>query len=212
MLQALKSDPDTSVRYQGVRMARKFLEVPGVRETLLEMAANDPDGQPVVFCCAQTVREAAERAAVADADFLGWARRRLLDESLPSRSRLITLIGASSDGRFVGQIANIGPDAAGIVFEIGQRDPDLRVRAMAWDILYFGQADKGFVAREVVPVALEDLRNSPNERVRAGAARILSGYKDAAGVREALERAQTDASIIVRRAALGEGGGPVSAE
>lgn len=77
---------------------------------------------------------------------------------------------------------------------------------------YFGQADKEFVAREVVPVALEDIRSSPNERVRAGAARILSGYKYATGVREALERAQTDASIIVRRAALGEGGGPVSAE
>jgi len=212
LLLAMKNDPDRSVRYQAVQAARKFLDVPGVRETLQEMAAKDPDSEREIFCCVQTVREAAERAAVTDADFLGWARRKLLDESLPSRSRLITLIGMSSDGRFVGQISNIGPDAAGIVFQIAQRDPDLRVRAMAWDILYFGQPDKEFVAREVVPVALDDLRSSPNERVRAGAARILSGYKDAAGVREALERAQTDASIIVRRAALGEGGGPVSAE
>lgn len=211
LLLAMKNDPDRSVRYQAVQAARRFLDVPGVRETLLEMAAKDPDSEPEIFCCVETVREAAQRAAVSDQDFLAWARRNLLDESLSSRSRLFTLMGFSSDGRFVGDIANIGDDAAGIVFDIGQRDPNPRVRAMAWDILHLGRADKAFMAREVVPVALEDLRNSPNEYVRAGAARILFDHKEAAGVPEALERAQADASILVRRSALGEGGGPVSA-
>jgi HEAT repeat protein len=212
LLQVIANDQDRSVRYQAINAARKFLDVPGVRETLLRAAEQDTDSQPAVFCCMSTVRDHAERAAVPDSEFLAWARRKLLDETLPGRSRLITLIGGSSDGRFVGRLDRIGSDAAGVVFEIGQRDPDPRVRAMAWDALYFGQADREFLSRDVVPLLLGDLRNSTNERVRAGAARILAGFKDNAEVSAALQRARTDSSIIVRRAVMGEGGGPVSAE
>jgi HEAT repeats len=210
LLQALASDPSRDVRYQAIQSVRKFLDMPGVREALLRAAAEDPDSQLEHFCCVVTVREAAELAAVPNSEFRAWARRTLLDESLPARSRLINLIGFS--GRFVGKLASIGSDAAGVVFNIGQRDPDPRVRVMAWDVLYFGQADRDFVSREVVPVLLGDLRNSPNESVRAAAAKILVDHDDSPEVREALQRAQADASIEVRRAVTGEGGGPVSAE
>jgi HEAT repeat protein len=212
LLQALASDPSRDVRFQAIQSVRKFLDMPGVREALLRAAAEDPDSQLEHFCCVVTVREAAERASVPNSEFRAWARRTLLNEALSARSRLINLVGFSNDGRFVGKLASIGSDAAGVVFNIGQRDPDPRVRAMAWDVLYFGQADRDFVSTEVVPVLLGDLRNSPNESVRAAAAKILVDHDDSAEVREALQRAQVDASIEVRRAVMGEGGGPASAE
>jgi hypothetical protein len=83
---------------------------------------------------------------------------------------------------------------------------------MAWDVMYSGQAERGFVSKEVVPVLLKDLRTSTNERVRAGAARILFSYTDNPDVQEAIRRAQSDDSIMVRRAATGAGMAPVSAE
>src|SRR5690606_37069108 len=103
-------------------------------------------------------------------------------------------------------------DLAAVVLEIGQRDPDPRVRAMAWDVMYSGQADSEFVSKEVVPVLLNDLQTSTNERVRAGAARILYGYMDNPEVQQAILRAQSDDSLMVRRAATGAGMAPVSAE
>jgi HEAT repeat protein len=211
LLRAIADDADRSVRYQAIQNVRKFLNVPGVREALQRAGTTDPDSQPEVFCCVVTVREAAERASVPDSEFLAWVRSKLLDENLPARSRLINLVGFSSDGRLVGALARVGKDAATVVFEIGQRDQDPRVRAMAWDVLYSGRADRDFVSKEVVPVLLKDLQTSTDERVRAGAASILFGYTDNSVVQEAMQRAQSDESIMVRRAATGAGVAPVSA-
>src|SRR5690606_35669645 len=99
--QVISNDADRSVRYQAIQAVRKFLDEPGVRETLQRAATMDPDSQLERFCCIATVREAAERASVPDSGFLAWVRGKLLDESLPGRSRLINMMGLSSDGRFV---------------------------------------------------------------------------------------------------------------
>lgn len=212
LLQTILNDTDRTVRYQAIQTIRKFLDAPGVREALQHVATMDPDSQPERFCCTATVREAAERASVPDPEFLAWVRRKLLDESQPGRSRLINLMGISGDGRFAGGFSRVGNDLAAVVLEIAQRDPDPRVRAMAWDVMYSGQAEREFLSEEAVPVLLKDLQTSVNERVRAGAARILYGFRDNPEVEEAIQRALADDSIMVRRAATGAGMAPVSAE
>lgn len=212
LLQVIANDTDKSVRFQAIRSVRKFLDAPGVREALQRAATTDPDSQLERFCCTVTVREAAERASVPDSEFLAWVRSKLLDESLPGRSRLINMMGMSSDGRFVEGFSRVGNDLAAVVLQIAQRDPNPRVRAMAWDVMWAGQPERDFASKELVPVLLQDLQTSTNERVRAGAARILFGYRDNPEVQEAIRRAQSDDSIMVRRAATGAGMAPVSAE
>lgn len=212
LLYVIANDADKSVRFQAIQSVRKFLDAPGVREALQRAATMDPDSQLERFCCTETVREAAERASVPDSEFLAWVRGKLLDESLPGRSRLINMMGRSSDGRFVSGFSRVGNDLAAVVLEIAQRDPNPRVRAMAWDVMWSNQPDREFALKELVPVLLKDLETSTNERVRAGAARILFGYRDNAEVQEAIQRAQSDDSLMVRRAATGAGMAPVSSE
>jgi HEAT repeat protein len=212
LLHVIANDPDKTVRFQAIRAVRKFLDAPGVREALKQAATTDPDSQSERFCCIETVREAAERASVPDSGFLAWVRSKLLDESLPGRSRLYNMMGMSSDGRFVGGFSKVGNDLAPVVLEIAERDPNPRVRAMAWDVMWSNRPEREFALKELVPVLLKDLQTSANERVRAGAARILYGYRDNAEVQEAVQRAQSDDSLMIRRAATGAGMPPVSAE
>jgi hypothetical protein len=197
LLQALANDPDKTVRMQVAYTVRKFLDVPGVKAALLKAAAEDPDSQPPAEgCCLETVREAAERASVANSDFRAWVRRKLLDENLPTRSRLWALRPGSMDGRFVYEISSIGQDAGGIVFSIGKREQEPYLRALAWNILERAKPDKDFIA-----VLLGDLRNHQDSNVRATAARVLTRHLDNAEVRQALDRALKDPSMEVRRVA-----------
>jgi hypothetical protein len=185
------------MRLQAAYAVRKFLNVPGVRDALLKAAAGDPDSQPPTEgCCFETVREAAERAAVADSDFRAWVRRKLLDENLPARSRLWALQPGSMDGRFVFRISDIGEDAARIVFNIGRREQESYLRSLAWNILERATPDKDFVA-----VLLGDLRNHPDGNVRATAAQVLTRHLDNAEVRQELDHALKDPSMEVRRVA-----------
>lgn len=204
LLAALTTDPDRTIRMQAAYTVRKFLGTPGVREALLKVAAEDPDSQPTVACCIETVREAAERASVPNAEFRGWVRRKLMDENLPTRSRLFALAPFTMDGRFVGSVSDIGADAAAVVFAIGRREHDPQMRRMAWDVL-----DRATPDKEFVPVLLGDLRAHSDEYVRAAAAKVLSRHVDDPDVREALDRAREDTSMEVRRVATSVAAAPV---
>jgi hypothetical protein len=195
LLQVLASDDDASVRYQAALSLNIFLDQPGVREALLRAAAQDPQREPEVPCCMLTVREAAQRAAVANQDFREWVRQTLLDESLPTRSRLLSLQNSSPDGRFPGiSVADFGSDAARVVFDMGRREQDPQLRAMAWNTLWRAAPDDSFL-----PVLISDLASHASELVRARAARVLAGQVSNPDVRVALERALNDSSIDVRR-------------
>ncbi|MEO6080261.1 MAG: HEAT repeat domain-containing protein [Steroidobacteraceae bacterium] len=197
LLQALANDPDASVRMQAALTLNTFLDRPGVHEALQRAAAEDPSKEPEVPCCILSVRDAAERASIADKDFRGWVLRTLLDESLPARSRLLSLQGFSPDQRFMSlTTADFGTEAAGVVFAIGRNEKDPRVRRMAWNALWRAKPDEAFL-----PVLLSDLNGHPDEYVRAEAAKVLARYTGNTEVRAALQQALNDASMAVRRAA-----------
>lgn len=195
LLQVLAGDEDASVRYQAALSLNTFLDQPGVRDALLRAAAEDPQQVPEVPCCILTVREAALRASVANKDFREWVRSSLFDDSLPTRSRLMSLQNSSPDGRFVAlSIADFGAEAAQVVFDIGRREQDANLRGMAWNTLWRAAPDDSFL-----PVLISDLANHPSELVRAPAARVLGRQANNAEVRAALERALHDSSTHVRR-------------
>lgn len=196
LLQSLANDPDAEVRTHAAYALHFLLDEPGVRAALQRAAAEDTDSAPEVVCCIDTVREAAERASVPDGEFRDWVRGKLLDTSLPARSRLYNLGAGSSDGRFVLSLEAIGEDAAGEVFEIGRREADPRVRSMAWNILARALPDASFR-----PVLLGDLAGHQDEYVRSAAATALRGHAQDPDVRAALQRATEDPSMEVRRAA-----------
>jgi HEAT repeat protein len=196
LLRSLADDPDASVRMQAAYTLANYLDEPGVLAALRRAAAEDPDSKPAVICCIDTVREAAERASIADHEFNDWVRTKLLNESLPARSRLYALSNGSMDGRFVQSLAEIGDDAANVVFRIGRQEQEPGVRALAWSALGRAAPDKSFV-----PVLLGDLNNFPDEYVRAAAAEVLTKHIDDPDVRAALERALDDPSMAVRRIA-----------
>jgi len=190
LLQALVHDADPKVRYQVALDLHTFLDQPGVREALLRAAAEDADREPE-WPGTWSVREAAQRAAVAGRDTADWARGLLFDESLPARSRLLNVRGVSPDGRWVGQL---NKEAARVVLDIGRREQDAKVRAMAWDALRLAPTDEAFV-----PVLLADLASHPDEAVRAYAVQVLEQQIGNPQVRAAFERAREDPSIEVRR-------------
>jgi hypothetical protein len=197
LLQALANDPDADVRMQAALTLNTFLDRPGVREALQRAAAEDPSRQPAASCCILTVREAAQRASIADEGFHDWVRSKLFDESLPARSRLLNLQSASPDGRFPTlSIGEFGTEASRVVFNIGRYEQDPQLRAMAWGILQRALPDEVFV-----PVLVGDLSNNPDEYVRASAAQVLTRYVRNPVAREALERARNDPSLAVRRIA-----------
>jgi hypothetical protein len=197
LLKALASDPAASIRMQAAFSLRPFLGEPGVREALLRAAAEDADSVPTVACCIYTVREAAERAAVPDPQFREWVRGKLYDESLPVRSRLRPLAPSSMDGRFP-SLKDYGADAARVVFDLGRQSQDPEIRLMAWDILGHGPADPSFI-----PQFISDLKDHPDEYVRANAAKLLFPHASDPAVSKALEAARNDPSGEVRIAASG---------
>jgi hypothetical protein len=205
MMQSLANDPDGDVRMQAAFSLNLFLDIPGVREALLRAAAEDPSREPQVACCIYTVREAAERASIADKDLKAWMRSKLLDESLPARSRLLNAGTSTPDSRFQFLSASdMGPDGVRAIFNIGSNEQDPRVRQMAWGTLERVAPDDTFM-----PVLLGDLTSHPDEYVRSAAAKVLKNYQGNPSVREALERARSDSSMAVRReagAALGGSG------
>jgi HEAT repeat protein len=197
LLQALAADPDSTVRMQAALTLHAFLDEPAVRRALQHAAANDPASEPEAACCILTVREAAERALIPDAELKDWLRRTVLDEDLPARSRLLPLAVGSPDGRpSTLSMAEIGGDASRAVFEIGSREQDPRVRQMAWTVLARAAPDNAFV-----PVLLRDLTGNADGYVRAAAAKVLTRYTGIPEVREAFERARDDPSMDVRVAA-----------
>jgi HEAT repeat protein len=197
LLQVLAKDPDAQVRYQAAISLNRFLDAPGVREALRKAAVEDPSSQPDAVCCVLTVREAAQRSLVADNDYGKWVLDSLMDESLPVRSRLISLQDSSPDGRFrTFSILNLGDEAAGVVFDIGRRQQDAGLRTMAWSALKRAWPNDAFA-----PVLVEDMGSHANEYVRAAAATALARYVDRPMVRSAMERALDDPSMAVRRAA-----------
>jgi hypothetical protein len=196
LLQSLANDPEPDVRMQAALTLNRFLDEPGVREALQWAAGEDPSFAPPDRCCLITVREAAERASVATPDLAAWARDTLLDESLPTRSRLLPLAGGSPDGRFV-LLRDLGADAPAVIFDIGRNEDDPAFRRMAWGALVGAPRDESFV-----PALLDDLRRHPAEWVRADAARALQAYLDIPDVRDAMEQAVEDPSMGVRRHAL----------
>jgi HEAT repeat protein len=197
LLKALASDPESRIRMQAAFSLRPFLDEPGVREALLRAAAQDPDSVPTVTCCLYTVREAAERAAVPDAQFLEWVRGKLYDESLPVRSRLRPLSPSSMDGRFP-SLRDFGAEAARVVFDLGRQSQDQEIRVMAWDILGHAPADPSFI-----PQFISDLKDHPDAYVRANAAKLLFPHADDPAVSKALEAARNDPSGQVRIAVSG---------
>jgi hypothetical protein len=195
LMQSLSSDKDESVRSQAATTLNRFLDKPGVLAALQRAAAEDSSRESRVACCILTVREAAERASIATRDLRGWARSTLFDESLPARSRLLHVGGWSPDGRF-SMLSQSDGEAARVVFDIGRREQNPAVRAMAWDSLRGAAPNESFV-----PVLVEDLTGNPNQNVRANAAQVLQKYADNPDVRRAFERALNDQSIEVRRIA-----------
>jgi hypothetical protein len=198
LMQALANDPDATVRMQAAFALNTFLDVPGVREALLRAASEDSSREPEVACCIWTVREAAERASIADQDMKAWVRSRLHNESLPARSRLLDLQAIVPDGRFgaLVSVADMGTDAPRVIFDIGRNEQNPKVRQMAWRALQFAAPDEAFL-----PVLLGDLTSHPDEYVRAGAAQVVANYASNSAAHDALDRARSDSSIWVRRAA-----------
>lgn len=165
LLKALASDPASNIRMQAAFSLRPFLDEPGVREALLRAAAEDADSVPAMACCVDTVREAAERAAVPDSQFREWVRAKLYDESLPVRSRLKQLV-PSLDGRFLllDDVA-FGAEAARVVFDLGRQSQDPGIRLMAWDILgHPGPCQAGCLLHS----AVHQRSQGSSRRVRAG--------------------------------------------
>jgi HEAT repeat protein len=199
LLKALATDPAPTIRMHAAFSLRPFLDQPGVREALLRAAAEDPDSVPEVTCCTYTVREAAERAAVPDSQFREWVRGKLYDESLPVRSRLRHLTPSSQDGRFLFlRDVEFGAEAARVVFDLGRQSQDPEIRLMAWDILGHAKPDASFI-----PQLISDLKDYPDEYVRANAAKLLFPQASDPAVSKALEAARNDPSQQVRMAANG---------
>jgi HEAT repeat protein len=84
-----------------------------------------------------------------------------------------------------------------VVFDIGRREQDPKVRQMAWNSLRMGAPDAAFL-----PVLLEDLTGHADQYVRAAAGQVLAGHAGNPDVRQGFERAQDDQSMEVRRVAI----------
>jgi HEAT repeat protein len=84
-----------------------------------------------------------------------------------------------------------------VVFDIGRREQNPRVRAMAWDSLRGAPPNEAFV-----PVLIADLTGHPDKDVRALAAQVLERYAGNPDVHAAFEQALIDQSIEVRRIAV----------
>jgi HEAT repeat protein len=198
LMQSLAGDPDDSVRAQAAFALHSHLDEPGVLAALQQAAREDPSREPTVVCCIFTVREAALRASIANRDFRAWTRSMLFDTSLPARSRLLHVLTSTPDERLA-MLTDSAADreAARVVFDIGRREQNPKVRQMAWESLRSAAPDDAFLA-----VLLGDLGGHPDEYVRAAAARVLTDYAGNPDVREALERATDDQSTEVRRVAI----------
>jgi HEAT repeat protein len=196
LLTALASDPHATVRMQAALTLHTFLDRPGVREALLRAAEQDPSKDAEMVCCVITVREAAQRAAIADKDYEAWVYKTVMDQNLPARSRLMDVQMSMPDGRVV-SLANFGKEAAMAVFDIGRFDTNPRLRQMAWNALRFAKPDDSYVQ-----VLVSDVTSHPDEYVRYAAAQVLTRYTANSEARAALVRARDDSSSWVRQVAL----------
>jgi HEAT repeat protein len=145
-----------------------------------------------VPCCIPSVRDAARRALRSDADLHAAALVTVRDSTLSPDDRLRPLY-QSVDGR--GYPVELDDEAARAVFAIGRDADDALLRARAWDAI------SSVHNEEFAPTLLRDLADHSAENVRASAASALRPYVDDPAVRAALERAQSDTVVSVRRAA-----------
>lgn len=194
LVHSLAKDANDDVRMQAAFTLGYYVDKPGVRDALLKAAAEDSSATPKEVCCIYSVREAAERAAVPDNDFDNWVHKTLLNSELPVRSRLLPLVDGAMDGRFA-TLGNLptGREDAAVVFDIGRREQNPKLRQMAWNALSRAAPDDKFI-----PVLLNDLQSHPDEYVRAAAARILTKHTANPDVQQALEQARHDMSFQVR--------------
>jgi HEAT repeat protein len=193
LLYSLANDADENVRRAAALALGYLVDEPGVRDALTRAAAQDPSEDPPIPCCIPSVRDAARRALLSDEELHESTLRTVLDETLPSDERLRPL-HQSIDGR--GFPVQLSDEAARAVFDIGRGAEDAILRSRAWDSL------SGFRNPDFTRILLDDLTGHPAENVRASAAAALRPYVvDDPVVRSALEQAQTDSSMGVRRAA-----------
>ncbi|HJR71058.1 MAG TPA: HEAT repeat domain-containing protein, partial [Gammaproteobacteria bacterium] len=192
LVTSLANDTDENVRRAAALALGYLVDEPGVRDALTRAAAQDPSETPPVPCCIPSVRDAARRALLSDAELRESALRTVLDETLPSEERVRPLY-QSLDGRAFP--VELSDEAAQAVFDIGSGAEDPLTRARAWDAL------AAFRNPDFVPTLLADLAGHSAENVRASAASALHPYVDDPAVRAALEQAQDDPLNSVRRAA-----------
>jgi HEAT repeat protein len=193
LLYSIANDPDESVRMSAARTLIRFIDEPGVRESLRSAAEADPFPHSPDDCCAWTFAQAAERIAVPAEDLVDWARGKLLDEDLPPSARLLPIARLNSapvnsvDARPLG-LRELGGDAPATVFAIGSSATNPALRSLAWDVLGDDGADPAFAA-----TLLEDLRNHADNDVRASAAMALCWHVALPEVRAALEQVAREA-------------------
>jgi HEAT repeat protein len=198
LITSLATDRDENVRRAAALALGYLTDEPGVRDALTRAAAQDSSEQAPVPCCIPSVRDAARRALRSDAELRAAARVTVLDAALSAEERLRPLY-QSVDGR--GYPVELDDGAARAVFDIGRDAGDALLRARAWDALGSVRND------EFVPALLGDLVGHSAENVRASAASALRPYIDDPAVRRALEQAQSDPAVGVRRAAQSALGG-----
>jgi HEAT repeat protein len=192
LLTSLANDASENVRRAAALALGYLVDEPGVRDALLQAAAEDPSEQAPVPCCIPSVREAARRALLPDAALRAAVLGTVLDETLSHEERLRPLY-QSIDGR--GFPVQLDDESARAVFDIGRSADDAIVRAHAWNSL------GGVRNADFAQTLLDDLADDPAENVRAAAAAALWPYFDDPVVRVGLEHAENDPSISVRRAA-----------
>lgn len=185
LLDSLAYDAAEHRRRAAAAALGTFVAEPRVKAALEQARASD---------ASEAVREAARDALLTDEERDQLALQKLLDETLPARERLFaTSIRAGRNVRSV----PLTEEAARAVFDIGVTSTDPGIRASAWSRLGRDRVDDP----SFMPVLVDDLANNPNDDVRAMAANALKQYAEDSAVRAALERAESDPSFQVRRAA-----------
>jgi HEAT repeats len=162
-----------------------FAAEPRVKAALEHARASD---------ASDAVRETAQRALLTDEERDELALRTVLDETLPPRERLKALSVPEFTGRSIRRLP-LTAEAARAVLEIGLRSTDAGIRGWAWSAL------RHVYEPSFADALLDDLANHPSDSVRSQAAGALEQYADDLAVRAALERAESDPSFDVRRAA-----------
>jgi hypothetical protein len=183
LLFSLGYDDFADVRREAAMALHHFADEPEVRAALQQAIEQDPSQQREQPCCILSVREAAERALMSDAELRASIERTIMNAALPADSRIAPL-RASPDGRVMAFPLNAALTRS--VFEIGLAS-SAENRAFAWFLL-----SRGPVNPEFVPTLLDDLANHADILVRSNAASALGRYIDDPDVAAALERAAAE--------------------